>query len=208
MPELDTAPLRGDCFREVLPSDRLGALGQDLSAHLKDNCGWCGQWVAPGGSVKTHISRIHPVIWSQAGPQLQGLGEHFRQFLTRGGECAFCRRRSHEVGRHLLNCPVIVQVNMARATVGTPLAALLGEVSSQPCGLTKDLALRVFKDSTLPAEVKLPLLNLCAGHPPRGCRPGASTVPQIIARFSPLLPLLVHCGNPTSVAPVGSAALP
>ena len=40
-PALDNAPLRGDCFREGLPSDRLGALGQDLSAHLKDNCGWC-----------------------------------------------------------------------------------------------------------------------------------------------------------------------
>ena len=78
--------------------------------HLRHHRVICDQWIVDKNSVKTHILRLHASAWYQCNPTMGEALEHFRSFMIRDQPCPLCLKPVYGVSRHLIQCPVAMQM--------------------------------------------------------------------------------------------------
>ena len=126
-PEDPNIPLlrQTEVVRQLLQPGSKVQIVSTLAEGLTQNCGFCGQWIAKGGSVKEHIKRKHPHIWHTSIGNLEVECAGHKPHLVRDSECDFCKVTVYQPDRHARSCTVIFQVALATAwhKVGAPETA-------------------------------------------------------------------------------------
>ncbi|CAE7455423.1 unnamed protein product [Symbiodinium natans] len=119
-----TIPLlrRPEVAKQLLQSDSKLQIVRDHARSLIQHCGFCGQWIAKGGSVKEHIKRMHSHIWHASIGNLDTECAMYKSHLTRDSVCDLCEVMVYQPDRHTRSCTVIFQTALATAwhKVGAP----------------------------------------------------------------------------------------
>ncbi|CAE7224369.1 unnamed protein product [Symbiodinium natans] len=119
-----TIPLlrRPEVAKQLLQSDSKLQIVSDHARSLIQHCGFCGQWIAKGGSVKEHIKRMHSHIWHASIGNLDTECAMYKSHLTRDSVCDLCEVMVYQPDRHTRSCTVIFQTALATAwhKVGAP----------------------------------------------------------------------------------------
>ena len=148
-----------------LPLDLHLSQGQDIrdtalihAEHLRHHCAACNQWMMDKNTVKTHILRQHASAWFKCNPTIKTSLETFRSLMTRDAQCPLCLKTVYGTSRHLLQCPVAMQMAFMLR-----MQALGVEVHEAPilrASLNCELAQRLLQDLQFAAasEHTLPLL--------------------------------------------------
>ena len=82
----------------------------DLLAELKSFCVICGQWVAVGAGMQTHIRRCHPSAWKHKDAAVARTSQ--AGFL-KGTPCHYYSLEIKQAGQHLKSCGVLFQAALA-----------------------------------------------------------------------------------------------